>query len=151
MASWQAKHRDPLFDQSTQAALERRGKELLGAGLVVIGIIVALMLSSWSPEDPSFLSATDEPAQNILGSFGAYAASPLMMIAGYGSWMLVVAALVWGLRFMLHRGRRRRRRALRPAARPDRPGRCGPRSRTASCGPCSRPSRWRLPRSIAAP
>ena len=25
MASWQAKHRDPLFDQSTQAALERRG------------------------------------------------------------------------------------------------------------------------------
>ncbi|WP_306754844.1 DNA translocase FtsK [Paracoccus actinidiae] len=112
MASWQAKHRDPLFDQSTQAALERRGKELLGAGLVVIGIIVALMLSSWSPEDPSFLSATDEPAQNILGSFGAYAASPLMMIAGYGSWMLVVAALVWGLRFMLHRGEDRFMRAL---------------------------------------
>ena len=70
------------------------------------------MLSSWSPEDPSFLSATDEPAQNILGSFGAYAASPLMMIAGYGSWMLVVAALVWGLRFMLHRGEDRFMRAL---------------------------------------
>ncbi|WP_103173112.1 DNA translocase FtsK [Paracoccus sp. SY] len=112
MASWQAKHRDPLFDQSTQAALERRGKELLGAGLVTVGILIALMLASWSPEDPSFLSATDEPAQNMLGSFGAYVASPLMMIAGHGSWMLVVAALVWGLRFMLHRGEDRFMRAL---------------------------------------
>ncbi|WP_207099931.1 DNA translocase FtsK [Paracoccus shandongensis] len=112
MASWQAKHRDPLFDQSTQAALERRGKELLGAGLIVIGIVVATMLGSWSAEDPSFLSATDEPAQNMLGSFGAYVASPLMMIAGYGSWMLVVAAVVWGLRFMLHRGEDRVMRGL---------------------------------------
>ncbi|MTE00109.1 DNA translocase FtsK [Paracoccus sp. YIM 132242] len=112
MASWQAKHRDPLFDQSTQAALERRGKELLGAGLIVIGIVIATMLGSWSAEDPSFLSATDEPAQNMLGSFGAYVASPLMMIAGYGSWMLVVAAGVWGLRFMLHRGEDRVVRGL---------------------------------------
>ncbi|MGN7868138.1 DNA translocase FtsK [Paracoccus sp. 22332] len=112
MASWQAKHRDPLFDQSTQAALERRGKELLGTGLVLAGILMAIMLGTWSSEDPSFLSATDEPAQNMLGSFGAYVASPLMMIAGYGSWMLVIAALVWGLRFMLHRGEDRFMRAL---------------------------------------
>ena len=46
MASWQAKHRDPLFDQSTQAALERRGKEILGAGLVVLGVLIAMMLVS---------------------------------------------------------------------------------------------------------
>ncbi|WP_347137872.1 DNA translocase FtsK 4TM domain-containing protein [Paracoccus sp. SSK6] len=112
MASWQAKHRDPLFDQSTQAALERRGKELLGALLIVVGIVVAMVLGSWSAEDPSFLSATDEPAQNALGSFGAYVASPLMMITGYGSWMLVIAAFVWGLRFMLHRGEERVMRGL---------------------------------------
>ena len=41
MASWQAKHRDPLFDQTTQAALERRGKELAGAGLIVAGVVLA--------------------------------------------------------------------------------------------------------------
>ena len=46
MASWQAKHRDPLFDQSTQAALERRGKELLGAGLVILGVLIALVWAS---------------------------------------------------------------------------------------------------------
>ena len=45
MASWQAKHRDPLFDQNTQAALERRGKELVGAGLVGLAAMVLVRLS----------------------------------------------------------------------------------------------------------
>jgi len=112
MASWQAKHRDPLFDQGTQAALERRGKELLGAGLVILGVLIAMMLVSYSPDDPSFLSATDQPAQNYLGRFGAYAASALFMITGYGSWVLVVGAVGWGLRLMLHRGEERIMRGM---------------------------------------
>ena len=112
MASWQAKHRDPLFDQSTQAALERRGKELLGAGLVVLGVLIAMMLVSYSPDDPSFMSATDQPAQNYLGRPGAYIASALFMITGYGTWALVLGAVVWGLRLMLHRGEERIMRAI---------------------------------------
>lgn len=112
MASWQAKHRDPLFDQSTQAALERRGKELLGAGLVILGVLIAMMLVSYSPDDPSFMSATDQPAQNYLGRFGAYVASALFMITGYGTWILVVGAVVWGLRLMLHRGEERLMRGI---------------------------------------
>jgi S-DNA-T family DNA segregation ATPase FtsK/SpoIIIE len=82
MASWQAKHRDPLFDQSTRVALERRGKELAGAALVVLGVLISMVLGSWSADDPSFLSATDEPAQNFLGMIGAYIASGMMAIAG---------------------------------------------------------------------
>ncbi|MDO5706431.1 MAG: DNA translocase FtsK 4TM domain-containing protein, partial [Paracoccus sp. (in: a-proteobacteria)] len=112
MASWQAKGRDPLFDQTTQAALERRGKELLGAGLIGLGALIALMLTSWSADDPSFLSATDAPAQNWLGTIGAYIASPLMMIAGYGAWTLVVGAVVWGMRLILHRGEERIMRGI---------------------------------------
>ncbi|WP_062561749.1 DNA translocase FtsK [Paracoccus aminovorans] len=112
MASWQAKHRDPLFDQSTQAALERRGKELLGAGLVILGVLIAMMLLSYSPDDPSFMSATDQPAQNYLGRFGAYVASALFMITGYGTWVLVVGAVAWGLRLMLHRGEERLMRGI---------------------------------------
>ena len=112
MASWQAKGRDPLFDQTTQAALERRGKEILGAGLMLLGLLIALMLWSWSPDDPNFLSATDAAAQNWLGAPGAYLSAPLMMIAGYGSWALVLGAVGWGLRFILHRGEERFMRAL---------------------------------------
>ncbi|SDD94670.1 DNA segregation ATPase FtsK/SpoIIIE, S-DNA-T family [Paracoccus isoporae] len=112
MASWQAKHRDPLFDQNTQAALERRGKELVGAALVVLAAVLAMILYSWSPDDPSFLAATDQPPVNLLGRFGAYIAAPLMMIAGYGAWGLVLGALVWGLRMMLHKGEERVMRAV---------------------------------------
>ncbi|MEL6517645.1 MAG: DNA translocase FtsK 4TM domain-containing protein, partial [Pseudomonadota bacterium] len=65
--AYQTRQRDPLFDSETQAALERRSKELVGLCLLGLGVIVALILWSYSPEDPSWLSATDEPAQNILG------------------------------------------------------------------------------------
>ncbi|MFT4013870.1 MAG: DNA translocase FtsK 4TM domain-containing protein [Paracoccus sp. (in: a-proteobacteria)] len=112
MASWQAKHRDPLFDQSTQAALERRGKELLGAGLVVLGLLIAMMLISYTPDDPSFMSATDQPAENFLGRPGAYVASALFMITGTGTWVLVLGAVTWGLRLMLHRGEERVMRGI---------------------------------------
>ncbi|WP_134679611.1 DNA translocase FtsK [Paracoccus ravus] len=107
MASWQAKHRDPLFDQSTQAALERRGKELVGAAVVILAAAIAMMLVSYSPDDPSMMSATDQAAENYLGRPGAYFASALFMLAGYGAWVLVVTLVVWGLRFLLHRGEER--------------------------------------------
>ncbi|HMM09714.1 MAG TPA: DNA translocase FtsK 4TM domain-containing protein [Paracoccus solventivorans] len=112
MASWQAKQRDPLFDQTTQAALERRVKELIGAGLIVAGVLVAMMLLSYTPDDPGIGTATDQPAQNYLGRVGAYIASALNMILGLGSWGLAVAAVVWGLRLMLHRGEERLMRGV---------------------------------------
>ncbi len=112
MASWSAKQREPLFDQGTRMALERRGKELLGAGLVLLGLAVAMMLVSFTPDDPGFLAATDAPAQNLLGLPGAYIASALFMLCGHGAWGIVVAAMVWGLRLLLHKGEGRWMRAL---------------------------------------
>ena len=104
MASYQMKQRDPLFDSNMQAVIERRGKELLGLGLIALGVLVAMMLGSYVPEDPSWLSATDEPAANMLGRTGAMIAGPLYIIAGLGSWGLAAILVGWGLRFVLHRG-----------------------------------------------
>ncbi len=107
MASYQARQRDPLLDSNTQAILERRGKELLGFGLLVAGVMAAMILGSYSPEDPSWMSATDEPARNLLGRLGASIASPLYIISGLGSWGIVAVLIAWGTRFMLHRGEER--------------------------------------------
>ncbi|TKA96039.1 cell division protein FtsK, partial [Cereibacter changlensis] len=107
MASYQVRQRDPLLDQNTQAMLERRGRELMGAGLILAGVIFALMLMSYSPEDPGWMVATDEPAQNILGRFGAAVASTLIIIGGMGAWGLPLVLLAWGVRFVLHRGEER--------------------------------------------
>ena len=91
MASYQARQRDPLFDQDTQAVLERRGKELVGGLLVLLGVLASMMLFSYHPEDPSWMAASDEPVQNWLGRIGAGIASPLFVIVGHGAWLLPAA------------------------------------------------------------
>ena len=107
MASYQAKRRDPLLDRKTQAVIERRGRELVGVGLAALGVVTALMLASYAPDDPSWLSATDAEAENLLGRIGAAIASPLTVIMGFAAWCLAALALAWGIRFILHRGAER--------------------------------------------
>ena len=105
--AFQARQRDPLFDSDTQAIIERRGKELVGLTLIGLALLAALMLGSYSPDDPNWLNATDAPARNILGPVGAAIASPLYVIAGYGSWAIAAILGVWGLRFLFHYGEER--------------------------------------------
>ncbi|MDZ4066987.1 MAG: DNA translocase FtsK [Tabrizicola sp.] len=104
MASYQARQRDPLLDHTTQAMLERRGRELLGIALLVIGFAFMLALGSYSPDDPGWMVATEEPAQNLLGRLGASIASTLIIIIGLGAWAIPTILAVWGGRFVLHRG-----------------------------------------------
>ena len=51
--------------------------------------------------------ATDEPAANTLGRFGAALASTLIIIGGKGTWAIPLILCAWGLRFVLHRGAER--------------------------------------------
>ncbi len=103
MASYQARGRDPLFDQNTALVLEKRGRELVGIGLMVLGLVVAATLVSHAPTDPSWVAATDAPVQNWLGRPGAFVAAFLLMIVGLGAWAIPVAFLAWGVRLVIHR------------------------------------------------
>ncbi|ETX27947.1 DNA translocase FtsK 4TM domain-containing protein, partial [Roseivivax isoporae] len=105
--AYQARGRDPLFDSDMATALERRGKELAGLALIVLGLMAAAMIGSYTPEDPSWLVATDAPVQNWMGRFGAAFAAPLFMIVGAGSWAIAVVLVVWGARLVLHAGEER--------------------------------------------
>ncbi len=96
--------RDPLFDTDMQAALERRGKELIGIALIVIGVLAGAMIWSYTPEDPNWMVSTDAPVQNWLGRPGASIAAPLFMIVGQGSWAIAIVLVAWGIRFALHSG-----------------------------------------------
>ena len=107
MAYPSARVRPPIFDSALQAALERRAVEFLGLGLLVLSGLTAMMFTSYAPEDPSWLSASDAPVQNILGSLGAMIAAPIMLIFGLSAWSLVALQAVWGLRCLLHRGAHR--------------------------------------------
>ncbi|MCC5956525.1 MAG: DNA translocase FtsK 4TM domain-containing protein [Natronohydrobacter sp.] len=104
MASWNTHGRDPLLDSNLHQLLQKRGRELLGLGFVVIAVIISLMLGSYAPSDPSWMASTDMPVKNSLGRIGAAMASPLMIIIGMASWGLVVFFGGWGLRLLLGRG-----------------------------------------------
>ena len=105
--AYQARGRDPLLDSNMQAMIEKRGKEMIGAALIAFGILAAMVVGSYTPTDPSWLSATDAPVQNMLGQMGASIAAPLFMIVGKAAWVIPVVALGWGLRFILHFGAER--------------------------------------------
>ncbi|MEL6960914.1 MAG: DNA translocase FtsK, partial [Pseudomonadota bacterium] len=107
MASYQTRQRDPLLDSTTQAMIEKRSKELIGIALFTVGLLVALMLWSYAPDDPNFMSATDAPVQNLLGRPGASVAAALFMIVGYASWLVPLVLVAWGARFALHYGQER--------------------------------------------
>ncbi|TCP61598.1 S-DNA-T family DNA segregation ATPase FtsK/SpoIIIE [Rhodovulum bhavnagarense] len=107
MASYQIKDREPLLDATMQEAIERRGKELLGFTLLGIALVLAMILGSYVPDDPSWLSATDAPAQNLLGHFGASLAAPLFIVVGWGAWGLVLVPAAWGVRLVGHWGEER--------------------------------------------
>ena len=105
--AYQTRQREPLLDSNTAEAIEKRGKELLGIALVVLGVMAAMMIGSYTPDDPNWMLATDAPAQNWMGRMGASLAAPLFMIVGWGAWGLAVVLLVWGVRFAIHRGQER--------------------------------------------
>lgn len=84
--AYQTRGRDPLLDSSMAEAIEKRGKELLGLALLALGFAAAMMIASYHPDDPSWMAATDEPVQNMLGRMGASIAAPLFMIVGWGAW-----------------------------------------------------------------
>ena len=107
MASYQSRGRDSLLDSTTQAAIEKRGRELFGFLLIAVGVLMVIMLGSYTAEDPSWISATDAPVQNWLGRFGASAAAPMIMVVGVGIWALPAILLAWGLRFASHYGEER--------------------------------------------
>jgi DNA segregation ATPase FtsK/SpoIIIE, S-DNA-T family len=107
MASYQVRQRDPLIDEGTQAMLERRGRELIGLGLIAVAALVFLMLATYSPTDPGWMVASDQPVQNWLGRIGAGLSSTLVIILGRAAWGLPLVLLAWGVRFVTHRGAER--------------------------------------------
>ncbi len=105
--AFQARGRDPLLDSNMQAMIEKRGKEMIGGALIIFGVLAVMVVGSYTPTDPSWLSATDAPVQNMLGQMGASIAAPLFMIVGKSAWVIPVVALGWGVRFILHQGAER--------------------------------------------
>ncbi len=101
--AYQTRRREPLVDETTAAALARRGREAIGLGLLGAGALLGAALWSYAPTDPG-LFAAGGPVANWLGAPGAAIASPAHVMLGRACLLVPLALLVWGLRFVAHLG-----------------------------------------------
>ncbi len=105
--AYQTRPRDPLLEEHMQAAIRKRGSELIGLGLLAVGVLFALIMWSYSPDDPSRFNVTSVPPQNMLGEFGAAIASTLILTIGKAAWAIPLFMITWGVRFVFHIGETR--------------------------------------------
>ncbi len=96
MASIRRSSRDPLLD-SQHAGGDRAARQgTAGAGADRRwALAAALMLGSYTPEDPAWMSATDAPVQNLLGRIGASIA--VAAVHDRRLWRLGLAVVLGGL------------------------------------------------------
>src|SRR3954470_24600334 len=84
-------------------AVRRRVREAAGVALIVVAMLLAAALASWSVQAPSLSHATDAPVHNLLGVTGAMLADLLMQLLGIAAVALVLPVAIWGWRLTTHR------------------------------------------------
>src|SRR2546421_871136 len=94
------------------AGVERRLYSVVGAGLVMVSLLLVLALLTYNPADPSLNTAADARAGNYLGPQGAVVADVLIQSVGLAAYLLPAVLLGWAFRLMLQRPIRRLPRRL---------------------------------------
>ncbi len=105
--AYQTRPRSPLLEEHMQVAIKKRGSELIGIGLLGVCLLFTLIMWSYSPDDPNRFNVTSDPAQNILGEFGAAIAGTLTLAIGKAAWVIPAFSFAWSIRFILHIGETR--------------------------------------------
>jgi S-DNA-T family DNA segregation ATPase FtsK/SpoIIIE len=88
------------------AALRRLAVLLVAGALLVAALALVLALLSYSPDDPSFNTATSRTATNWLGTPGSHVADLLLQIIGWPALLLALPIGVAGLRVAQQRSYR---------------------------------------------
>jgi S-DNA-T family DNA segregation ATPase FtsK/SpoIIIE len=83
--------------------LRRRLSELAGLLLLMLALLGALALATWSVQDPSLSHATHRPIHNLLGFPGAIFSDLAMQLLGLASVLLLAPELLIGWRLFSHR------------------------------------------------
>ncbi|MGB0635032.1 MAG: DNA translocase FtsK [Paracoccaceae bacterium] len=102
--AFQTKQREPMFDNNIKLIIDRRIRQLFGLFLLTIGVLMFVILFSYSPDDPSWLSSSGKRPSNLMGSVGASISSILFMIIGFGAWVIPTILIAWGTRFLFNKG-----------------------------------------------
>jgi S-DNA-T family DNA segregation ATPase FtsK/SpoIIIE len=92
--------RSSLLPDGAGDFLRRRSIEIAGLALILFAIFAALTLITYSSTDPSLSHATNTPARNLGGRWGALVADILLQTLGLGAGLIVATLAAWGFRLM---------------------------------------------------
>ena len=96
------------FLDSVTNFLKKRTFELLGLILVLSSVALAIAFTTYSPEDPSFISGDRSfEIQNFFGIYGSSVADFLLQSFGLASFLLLLNFLFWGLDLIIKKELRR--------------------------------------------
>src|SRR2546421_7277497 len=101
-----------FLTETARDILRRRLRELAGLALILIALLLAIALATWSVQDPSLSHATNAPVRNMLGLTGAIGADLLMQLFGIATIALLFPVAAWGWRLVTHRALTRERTRL---------------------------------------
>jgi len=90
--------RTPILPPGAKDFLVKRTIEISGILLGAIALVLAAILLSYTPGDPSLNSASSHDVQNLLGPVGAYVADVMMQSLGLASAIPVLVLLSWAWR-----------------------------------------------------
>jgi S-DNA-T family DNA segregation ATPase FtsK/SpoIIIE len=87
--------------------IKRIGEEIAGVGLVLLSIYLFISLMSYTKWDPSFLTTGGDAVKNYGGVVGAYISDTLLTLIGYTAYLIPLALVLYGLKRLLGKDRRR--------------------------------------------
>jgi S-DNA-T family DNA segregation ATPase FtsK/SpoIIIE len=83
--------------------VRRRLSELTGLALLILALLGAIALATWSIQDPSLSHATHKPVHNLLGLPGAIFSDLAMQLLGLSAVMLLAPEVLLGWKLLAHR------------------------------------------------
>jgi len=92
--------RHAFLPSGMAAFLKRRAGQFMGFFMVCLGILLAAILVTYHPTDPSWNLAIEGTAKNIMAYPGAVVADTLLQTFGVATVFWIIAFLGWGIRSM---------------------------------------------------
>jgi S-DNA-T family DNA segregation ATPase FtsK/SpoIIIE len=83
--------------------VRRRVREVAGLALLILALLGAIALATWSVQDPSLSHATQKTIHNLLGFPGAVFSDLAMQLLGLAAVLLLLPAALIGWRLLAHK------------------------------------------------
>ena len=93
-----------VLPQGAHEFLRHRALEAGGLVLAVTGVLLAVALASYHPDDPSWNNASSQAPANIVGFPGAYSADILLQTLGLAAALVPFLLTSWAWRLFSHEG-----------------------------------------------